>query len=83
MVSRNVIASDYMNRHDNPFGKLVQTACSFDCGIHLQMDNRKINAKSIMGVMTFAIQDGSAVTIVADGVDENSAVEAISDFLTR
>ena len=81
MSKKNVIVSNVAEGHDNPIAELVQVACKFDSDITLQSDNRKINAKSIMGIMAFNPTDGMAIDIVANGNDEQEAVNAIEKFL--
>ena len=53
MSKKNVIVSNVSEGHDNPIAELVQVACQFDSDIMLESDNRRINAKSIMGIMAF------------------------------
>ena len=69
--------------HDNPIAELVQVACKFDSEITLESDHRKINAKSIMGVMAFNPSDGMTVDIVTKGDDEQEALVAIEDVYKR
>lgn len=64
-----------------PVAMLVQLASRYDSSIYLEKGNRSINAKSIMGMMTFGLVSGETITISAAGSDENEAVEAISAFL--
>ena len=52
MSKKNVIVSNVSEGHDNPIAELVQVACQFDSDIMLESDNRRINAKSIMGVLS-------------------------------
>ena len=52
-------------------------------GIDIQVDNKKINAKSIMGMMSLALQEGDEVTVVAEGEDEEKAAEGIKTFLKK
>ncbi len=64
-----------------PAALFVQTASKFSSNIHVKIDNKKINAKSIMGVISLGILDGQAVTISADGPDEKQAVSELERFL--
>ncbi len=66
-----------------PAALLVQTANRFSSSIKVKIDNKIINAKSIMGVMTLGILDGQDVTLIVDGADEQDASEQIAQFLTR
>ena len=81
MSRKSVIVSDVTQGHDNPIAELVQVACRFDSEIILESENRKINAKSIMGIMAFNPCEGMSVDIVAEGADEQEALIAIEKFL--
>jgi len=81
MSSKRIVVSDVSKKHENPIAELVQVACQFDSNIVLENDNRKINAKSIMGIMAFNPSEGMTVNIVADGSDEKEALVAMEQFL--
>ena len=80
MSNKEIVVSDVSREHENPIAELVQVACQFDSNIVLENDNRKINAKSIMGIMAFNPTRGMTVNIVADGSDEQEAVVAMEKF---
>ena len=63
-----------------PVAMLVQVASQFESTVYLGSDNKKVNAKSIMGMMSMGLESGAEVT--ADGADEESAVAEIEKFLT-
>ena len=65
-----------------PIALMVQTANRFSSQIYLEMDEKKVNAKSIMGMMSLVLTNGSIVTIDACGEDEEKAVGAMEQFLT-
>ena len=77
MSKKEIIVSN----HNNPVAELVQVACRFDSEIILESNNRRINAKSIMGIMAFNPCKGMAVNIVAEGSDEEEALVAMEKFL--
>ena len=81
MSEKEVIVSNVSQKHENPIAELVQVACQFDSNIILESENRKINAKSIMGIMAFNPSKGMTVNIVADGSDEEEALLAMEKFL--
>ena len=81
MSKKEIVVSDVEKEHDNPIAELVQVACKFDSEIILESNNRKINAKSIMGMMSLGLGNGEAVTVSADGADEANAMEAIEHYL--
>ncbi len=62
---------------------IVQTASKFTSNIKIMLDEKKVNAKSIMGIIALGDLDGKDVTIVAEGQDEDDAIKELSDFLTQ
>ena len=65
-----------------PVAMLVQVACQFESTVYINSDDRKVNAKSIMGMMSLGLASGEEVTVVADGNDEDTAVVEIEKFLS-
>ncbi len=65
-----------------PIAHLVQLANQFQSSIYFEMDNIKVNAKSIMGMMSLVLSTGDVVTIDAEGEDQEKAVSALGEFLT-
>lgn len=59
----------------------VQEANRYNSEVYLQKDEKKVNAKSIMGIMSLAIARGTTVTLIADGKDENEAIEGLSALI--
>ena len=64
-----------------PVALLVQEASKYDSRIYVEADGKRVNAKSIMGIMAFNPKKGMAVNIVAEGSDEVAALTAMEDFL--
>lgn len=62
---------------------LVQVASQFDSTILLEVPDKKINAKSMMGMMSIGLSVGDTIDISADGIDEQKAIEKIEQFLTE
>lgn len=60
---------------------LVQEASKYESKIYIEEDTKKVNAKSIMGMMSLSIDSGENVTVTAEGPDEQEAVDAIQKFL--
>ena len=65
-----------------PAAMLVQVASKHASNIYLESEGRKVNAKSIMGMMSLVLKNGVVVTIDAEGTDEVEAVEALERLLT-
>ena len=90
MSKKEIIVSNVSEEHNNPIAELVQVACRFDSEIILESDNRRINAKSIMGIMAFNPSKGMTVNIEANGEDEQEAFSSngevfsfVSSFLSE
>jgi len=67
-----------------PAAMLVQIASRFESSVYIQSEDEKVrvNAKSIMGVMTLGLRAGECVVVKADGADEEAAVESIGNYLS-
>ena len=65
-----------------PIALLVQVASQFDSSVYIEYADKRVNAKSIMGMMTLVLVAGDKVTVSADGADEEPAVEAIVTYLS-
>ena len=66
-----------------PVAVLVQTASQFDSDIYFEIDNKRVNAKSIMGMMTLGINAGEEVIVSADGKDEQDVIASIEKYLSN
>lgn len=66
-----------------PAALFVQEANNFRANVQLQKDGKTVNAKSIMGIMSLAIESGSSVTLVIEGTDEEEALEALEVFVSK
>lgn len=83
MIRKDVIVHLDSRMETRPVALLVQIASSFESEVYLEIENRRVNAKSIMGMMTLGLENGAEVTISANGKDEGDAVAKISDYLTH
>jgi phosphocarrier protein HPr len=84
MQQREVEIVNKLGLHARASAKLTQLAAKYQCDVAMARNNRKVNAKSIMGVMMLAAGKGAKVTLETDGPDETEAMDAlvalISDF---
>ena len=64
-----------------PVAELVQLASKYDSTVHIEAQEKKVNAKSIMGMMTLTLETGENVTVIAEGADEEAAVADLESFL--
>ena len=65
-----------------PIAVLVQVASQYESTVYLQIDNKKVNAKSIMGMMSLGLNSGEEVTVLVEGADEQEALENIEKYLS-
>ena len=77
MVSREMAITNSIGLHARPATFFIQKANTFKSSIWIEKDDRKVNAKSLLGVLSLGIAKGMVVTLVADGQDEEAAVEGL------
>lgn len=82
-MRKDVTISMTDSMESTPIAHLVQLANQFSSKIYFEMDTKKVNAKSIMGMMSLVLTSGDVVTIDAEGSDDTKAVEEIEKFLTK
>ena len=81
MTSRSVTVVNQLGMHARAAAKFVHLAARFEADVTVARDSRKMDGKSIMGLLLLAAARGSVVTISADGADEQAAVDALSDLV--
>ena len=83
MQQREVEIVNRLGLHARASAKLTQLAARFACEVSLSRNGRKVNAKSIMGVMMLAANKGSKVVLETDGADEAQALEALAALIAE
>ena len=83
MLSKEVVVRCESGLHNKQATYFVQKANEFDCSIWLESDNRRMNAKSLLGIMSLSVVTGASVTLIASGNDEEAAVGALEMLLQR
>ncbi len=81
MVTKEVVISNQVGLHARPATFFIQKANEFKCSIWIEKDERRVNAKSLLGVLSLGIVKGTTVTLIADGPDEEEAIAALSDLI--
>ena len=81
MIKTSVTISNKLGLHARASAKLTKLAGSFVSAVHLSRNGRRINAKSIMGVMMLAAGKGSTVTLETEGADEQEAMDALVQLI--
>ena len=80
MRDNNITVNLPKNKEDHPVAMLVQIASRFQSSIYMTEGNRRVNAKSIMGMMALGLDNGTELYVSAEGEDEEAAITAISDL---
>lgn len=83
MLSKKITIKLPSGLEARPVALLVQVASQFESSVHVACEDKKVNAKSIMGMMTLGLDSGDEVVICANGVDEEDAVGQIEAYLTN
>ena len=83
MIIKEVIVRCESGLHNRQATYFVQKANEFNCSIWLESGSRKMNAKSLLGIMSLGIVTGSTITLIADGSDAENAVAALENLLQR
>lgn len=77
MINKNVTVQNQVGLHARPATFFIQKANEFKSSIWVVKDERKVNAKSLLGVLSLGITKGTEITLVADGPDEEEAADEL------
>ena len=82
MITKEIVINIPNGLEARTVALLVQVASQYECSIHVATNDKRVNAKSIMGMMSMGISSGEKVTVTADGPDEEAAIENIEKYLS-
>ena len=82
MYTQNVTINNEVGLHARPATFFIQKANEFKSGIWLEKDERRVNAKSLLGVLSLGIVKRTTITLLADGADEKEAVTALCELVS-
>ena len=83
MIKKPITVNLSTGLEARPVAQLVQVASQFNSEIYVEVGEKKVNAKSIMGMMSLGLAEGEKITIIANGPDENAAVDAIDKYISK
>ena len=83
MISRSMTINIQKGLEARPVALLVQVASQYESSIYVEIQEKKVNAKSIMGMMSLGLAEGEQITIIANGPDEEEAVNAIDKYISK
>lgn len=81
MVVKRVTITNQVGLHARPATFFIQKANEFKCSIYVEKNDRRVNAKSLLGVLSMGITRGTEIDIIADGTDEQQAVETLAELV--
>ncbi len=81
MITRDITIQNTVGLHARPATFFIQKANSYKCSIWVEKDDRRVNAKSLLGVLSMGIVQGMTVTLIADGADEEEALRGLEELV--
>ena len=81
MITKEVVINNQVGLHARPATFFIQKANEFRSSIWIEKDERRVNAKSLLGVLSLGIVKGTAINIIADGADEAEAIKTLSELI--
>ena len=81
MVSRDVTIVNSVGLHARPATFFIQKANSYKASVWIEKDDRRVNAKSLLGVLSMGIVKGTVITLIADGTDEAEALDGLEKLI--
>lgn len=82
MISRNVTIQNSVGLHARPATFFIQKANSYKSSIWVEKEDRRVNAKSLLGVLSLGIVKGMSITLIADGADEAEALDGLCELIS-
>lgn len=82
MYIKEAVVLNQVGLHARPATFLIQKANEFKCSIWIEKGDRRVNAKSLLGVLSLGIAKGTSISIMADGADEEEAVNTICTLIS-
>lgn len=83
MIKKQITIQLASGLETRPVAMLVQVASQFKSSVHVESGNKKVNAKSIMGMMTLGLDAGEEITLLTNGEDEEAAMNSIERYLSE
>ena len=82
MFSKDITVTNQVGLYARPATFFIQKANEFRSTMMVEKDDRKVNAKSLLGVLSMGIMDGTSISLIADGVDEAEALDALTKLVS-
>ncbi|MBP3396364.1 MAG: HPr family phosphocarrier protein [Clostridia bacterium] len=82
MITREVVITNAIGLHARPATFFIQKANGYKSSIWVEKEDRKVNAKSLLGVLSLGIAQGMTIKLIAEGSDENEALEGLQELIS-
>ena len=81
MISKNVTIQNNVGLHARPATFFIQKANTYQSSVWVEKEDRRVNAKSLLGVLSLGITKGMTVTLIADGSDEKESIDGLAELI--
>ena len=81
MITRDIVITNTVGLHASPASFFIQKANTYRASIWIERGDRKVNAKSLLGVLSLGIARNMTVTLIADGADEDAAISGLAELI--
>lgn len=81
MITREVTVKNSVGLHARPATFFIQKANTYKSSLWVEKDERRVNAKSLLGVLSMGVTEGTTITLIADGPDEAAALKGLADMI--
>lgn len=81
MITRNVTVQNSVGLHARPATFFIQKANSYKSSVWVEKGDRRVNAKSLLGVLSLGVVQGMSITLIADGADEEEALKGLAELI--
>jgi len=81
MISRDIVITNTVGLHASPASFFIQKANTYRASIWIERGDRKVNAKSLLGVLSLGIARNMTVTLIAEGADEDAAISGLAELI--
>ena len=82
MITRNVTVQNSVGLHARPATYFIQKANSYKSSVWVEKGDRRVNAKSLLGVLSLGVVQGMSITLIADGADEEEALKGLAELIS-
>lgn len=81
MVTCELVIQNKVGLHSRPATSFVQKANEFKSNMYIEKDSKRVNAKSLLGILSLGVLQGTKITVIADGADEEESIEAMKELV--